>query len=306
MGRRRASLSVVDVDEATTWIQTVVPNVGPRRLVQIEPWASVFAADTTGGVVWFKACAPTHAFEVPLTASLSCRWRRTVADVLAHDAVRRWLLLADAGEPLRRVGNPPERWEAFLPAYAELQIGESSHVEEHLRNGVPDLRVEHLPRLYDQLTRANLPLDGSERATLAAFGARFEERCSQLAAGGIGPSVQHDDLHMNNVYAKGDELRVLDWGDASIGHPFFSLFEVFRFLAEVNRLPPEDPWFARLRDAYLEPWGDDVRDVFDLAQVVGGYAHAIAWQQQRDQLPEAQRPIFDDSFSTILRLAMRC
>src|SRR5262245_15203841 len=163
--------------------------------------------------------------------------------------------MADAGEPLRVFGNPPERWQAFLPAYAELQIGESPYVEEHLGSGTPDLRLEHLPRFFDDLIRAELPLDAAERAALDASAPRFAELCAELAAAGIGPSVQHDDLHMNNVYARGDELRVLDWGDASIGHPFFSLFEVFRFLGEMNHLPPDDPWFGRLREAYLEPWG---------------------------------------------------
>ena len=138
--------------------------------------------------------------------------------------------MADAGEPLRVFGNPPERWLEFLPAYAELQLGETAYVAEHLEHGVPDLRVDRLPELYDVLLRADLPLDASEHAALQAFAPRFAARCGELEAAGIGPSVQHDDLHMNNVYVKGDALRVLDWGDASIAHPFFSLFEVFRFL----------------------------------------------------------------------------
>ena len=79
---------------------------------------------------------------------------------------------------------------------------------------------------------------------------------------------------------------------------------MFRFLGEVNHLPPGDPWFARLRDAYLEPWGQDRRALFDVAHVVGGFAHAIAWLRQRDNLPDADRPAFDEGFSTILRLAL--
>ena len=54
---------------------------------------------------------------------------------------------------------------------------------------------------------------------------------------------------MANVYAQGERLRLLDWGDASISHPFASLVVTFRFLEERNRLPRADPWFARLRDA---------------------------------------------------------
>ncbi len=53
---------------------------------------------------------------------------------------------------------------------------------------------------------------------------------------------------MANVYAKGEHLRVLDWGDTSISHPFASLGVTFRFLEERNRLLPDDPCFARLRD----------------------------------------------------------
>jgi hypothetical protein len=272
--------------------------------VQTEPWGSVFRADEAGGPLWLRACAPTHAFEIPLTASLSRRWPHTVTDVLAYHVERRWLLMADAGEPLSVFGNPPERWYEFLPSYADLQMGETTHVTEHLAQGVPDLRVEHLPEQFDLLLRADLPLDMSERATLEAFAPRFAALCRDVGSAGIGPSVQHDDLHMHNVYTKGDELRVLDWGDASIAHPFFSLFEVFRFLGEVNHLPADDPWFARLRDAYLEPWGRDARGVFEVAHVVGGFAHAIAWLRQRENLPDPDRPAFDEGFSTILRIAL--
>lgn len=294
----------VDIAEAERWVRADIPQAGPLRLVQTEPWATVYRAESPDGMVWFKACAPTHAFEVALTASLSSRWPHTVTDVLAHDVERRWLLMADAGEPLRAIGNPPGCWESLLPAYAELQIGETAHVAEHLSTGTPDLRVDRLPALYEDLLRSDVPLESGELDRLRAFASRFGELCDELAAANVEPSVQHDDLHMNNVYAKSDDLRILDWGDASVGHPFFSLFEVFRFLREVDRPPDRDPWFARLRDVYLEPWGPDLGAVFDLAQIVGGFAHAIAWQHQREALPVAERPAFDEGFSTILRIAM--
>jgi hypothetical protein len=294
----------VDIDEAERWIGSAVPSAGPLSLLQTETWGAVFSVDADDDLLWFKACAPTHAFEVPLTASLSVRWPRTVTDVLAHDVERRWLLMADAGEPLRTLGNPPERWQDVLPSYAELQMGETAHVAEHLNQAVPDLRLERLPALFNLLLRADLPLNASERAAVDAFAPRFGALCRELASGGIGPSVQHDDLHMNNVYVKGDALRVLDWGDASIAHPFFSLFEVFRFLHEVNRLPPGDPWFNRLRDAYLEPWGGDLRALSDIAQVVGGFAHAIAWVHQRDNVPGGERREFDEGFSPVVRFAL--
>ena len=109
---------------------------------------------------------------------------------------------------------------------------------------------------------------------------------------------------MANVYTEGWKLRVLDWGDSSISHPFVSLVVTFRFLEEVTGLPPDDPWFARLRAAYLEPWGRGLDGVFALATRVGAFAHAIAWLRQRDHLSATERTEFDRGFPIVLRRAI--
>jgi hypothetical protein len=299
-------MSELDIvtDGAEDWVRSFVPAGRRPEPFQSEPWGSVFRVPVDGDLAWFKACAPRQAFEVPMTAALSARWN-SVTEVIAHDVDRRWLLMADAGETFRTLGNPPERWTEILPAYAELQIGETEHAEEHLARGVPDLRLERLPGLYDDVLHAELPIDAGEKHALEAFVPLLPDWCGELAAAGIGPTVQHDDLHMNNVYVKGDSLRVLDWGDSSIAHPFFSLFETFRFLVALNRLPDDDPWFARLRDAYLEPWGSGHRRAFDLALRLAGPAHAIAWLHQRNALPVADRAEFDVGYAEILRLTLR-
>ena len=239
------------------------------------------------GVVWFKACAPVQAFEPRLTAELFCRWPDRVPEVLGRDDTRAWLLLADAGTPMRVLGNPPELWLRVLPLYAELQRGEAPHIRDHLAHGVPDLRVATWPARYDDLLNCDLPLDTHEVHRLREFGPRFSELCGELAARQVPETIQHDDLHMANVFREGERLRVLDWGDSSISHPFASLVVTFRFLEEFNQLPTGDPWFSRLRDAYLEPWGRGLTDAFALAMITGGFAHTFAWRRQRDYLPEA-------------------
>jgi hypothetical protein len=79
----------------------------------------------------------------------------------------------------------------------------------------------------------------------------------------------------------------------------------FRFLEERSGLQLGDRWFARLRDAYLEPWGNHLTDVFAHALRIGTFAHAIAWARQRDFLPQTERPSFDSPFAHILRRALR-
>jgi len=295
----------VDRDAAEEWIRQLVEPVGTIETAHERPWATVLRVPLAEGVAWFKACAPVQAFEPRLSAGLFARWPDRVAEVIGHDEERAWLLLADAGTPIGAIGNPPESWLEVLPPYAELQRGEAAHASEHVAHGVPDLRVVTLPARYEQdLLQRDLPLERDEIDRLRRFAARFGELCDELAAHDVPETVQHDDLHMANVYAQGERLRVLDWGDSSISHPFASLVVTFRFLEERNKLPPTDPWFARLRDAYLEPWGGGLADAFALAIRVGAFAHTFAWARQRDALPEEERPDFDRWYPVVLRRAV--
>jgi hypothetical protein len=290
-------------DAVERWIRAHVEPIAPIETTHERAWATVLRVPTAAGSVWFKACGPVQAFEARLTAELSRRWPKRVADVLAHDEEQAWLLLADAGTPLAARGNLPEVWLEVLPRYAELQRGETQYTHEHLAHDVPDRRAETLPHLYDEFVDGALPLERAQIELLRAFAPTFAELCGELAGRGIPPSVQHDDLHYMNVYLRGAERRVLDWGDASIAHPFFSFGEIARFLQGVNGLPPSDPWHSRLRDAYLEPWGGDQLETFELAFRVGAFAQAIAWLRQREHLRPPELDDFDVGYRDVLARA---
>jgi aminoglycoside phosphotransferase (APT) family kinase protein len=191
-----------------------------------------------------------------------------------------------------------------LPPYAELQRAETAYMDDHLAHGVPDLRVATLAARYEELLETDLPLDVDELDRLRSFAARFAELCAELETRGIAETLQHDDLHMGNVYERDGRLRVLDWGDSSVSHPFASLVVTFRMLERTNDLSPTDPWFDRLRDAYLEPWGSGLTDTFALALRVGSFAHTFAWARQREAMEAAERARFDEVFAVILRRAL--
>jgi hypothetical protein len=298
------SSATLDLAAAEAWIRSVVRPTGPIELVRIRPWASVVQVPTADGVAWFKACGPAQAFEPRLTAELYGRWPDRVVRVLGHDAARAWLLTADAGRSIGSLGNPPGLWHRILPRYAELQRGERAFVDDHLAHAVLDLRVTVLPQRYALLLSRDLPLEPEELAALRGFEGRFAELCADVDAESPGDSIQHDDLHVNGVWVLGDELRVTDWGDASVGHPFASLVVTFRFLERENGLAPGDPWFNRLRDAYLEPWGSGLVGAFERAMRIARFAHAIAWIRHRDPLTPEARAAFDVEYAVVLRRAL--
>jgi hypothetical protein len=289
------------LDGYEDWIREQVAVHGPIEIVHERPWATVMRVPLANGHAWFKACAPVQDFEPRLTALLFQRWPDRVAEVLACDEARAWLLLADAGPPMSEMGNRPEEWLAVLPRYAELQRGESVYAADHLAHGVPDLRLATLPSRYHELVRSGLPLEPDEVGRLTQFEDRLDELCRELAAYGVADTVQHDDLHAWNVFGH----RVLDWGDTSISHPFMSLVVTFRFLEEDNLLSPSDPWFARLRDAYLEPWGAGLTDAFAIAVRIGACTHALVELRERELVAPAEWRRFDDEMRVWLQRALR-
>jgi phosphotransferase family enzyme len=294
----------VILEGAESWISARVEVAGAIEILRVRPWATVLRVPTRAGDTWFKACAPVQSFEPRLSAELYARWPDRVARVLAHDVERRWLLLADAGARLRELADKTPVWLRVLPRYAELQRGEACFADDHLAHGVPDMRLSVLTARYAQLLAADLPLEADEVQRLRAFEACFGYLCAELAQHGVPETIQHDDLHTSNLFQWGRQVRVLDWGDASIGHPFFSLVVTFRMLEEVDALDPADPRFARLRDAYLEPWGPGLQATFELALRIGAFAHACAWRRQRAALPLDALPEFDRWFAVILRRAL--
>jgi hypothetical protein len=294
----------VELLDAEAWIESRIKPAGPIELTHERPWSTVLRVPLTDGVAWFKACSRLQAFEPGLTAELFARWPDRVPEVVACDGSRGWLLMADAGTRIGDLENLPKYWLAILPLYAELQRGEVAYALDHLALGVPDLRVETLPARYEELLNQDLPLGRDDRERLRVFAPRFEQLCGELASEPVPETIQHDDLHMNNVYAQGERLRVLDWGDSSVSHPFASLVATFRFLDERNGITSGDPWRARIRDAYLEPWGGGLTEVFELAVRVGTFAHAIAAIRQRGALKGAAREHFDQDLVIRLRRAV--
>jgi hypothetical protein len=297
----------VRLTAADDWIRARVAQVVSIETVRERPWSTVLRVTHAGGLAWFKACRPMQGFEPRLSAGLFARWPDRVSPVIDCDEERAWLLLRPAGIPLRETepDNPPQRWCTALPRYAELQRGEAAHAGDHVAHGVPDLRIAALPARFEDLLRPGLPLATGDAARLRSFAPGFERLCGELGGSGLPASIQHDDLHAANLYVDGERLRVLDWGDASVAHPFFSLVVSFRFLEETNGFAPANPWFDRLRDAYLEPWGRGHDEAFALALRVGTFAHAIAWIRQRDHLPPDARPAFDRWLAVILARALQ-
>lgn len=288
--------------EMTAWVKNNLAAQGRALIaspakVRVLPWSAVFRFPTTGGDVYFKACAPSQAFEPALMRYLAERRPDDVLPVLAADLERAWLLLPDGGEVLRHVltGEAADlvaHWSTILPQLAALQVDLAADAVHLLSLGVMDRRPSILPRLYndvlDDTTR--WPLDHpdgllrDDLPRLRAFVPRLSSLCEELAALGPADTLVHDDLHDGHIFVlrsgNGPRYRFFDFGDGCVGHPFFQLIAPQRFYARAYaELELDDPAVNALYETYTASWPDmpDPHRALQLALAIGPLIRALTW-----------------------------
>lgn len=290
--------------EARHWFTDRLAQAGvdvgeaPVEQFRAVPWSTLLRVSTRAGTFWFKANAAGVAHEAGLVAVLARRCPGHVLAPVAVDAERGWLVLPDGGRTMRQVEGASAdltMWERMLVEYAEMQRAAEPHVDELLAAGTPDGRPERLPAVRDALLadRGLLMLGQPDGLTeeqldaLVAGASAYASMCAELAAVGVPPSLQHDDLHDNNVFAPaapGGPMRVFDWGDSVVGQPFGTLLVTLRVVAHHTGLPNGAPELLRLRDAYLESWTDGwdratLQEACRLALRVGGVLRSDCYRR---------------------------
>jgi hypothetical protein len=250
------------------------PRMGEPDQGHVRPWSTVIRVPTAEGPVWFKAVNDELRHEVLVARQLSRRVPERVPPLIADDVDRGWMIMEDGGRRLREViaeERDLSRWDDIVEGAADIARAMEPDVETLLAAGVPDLRLAALPDRYAALVEA----DGMEQRFRDAV-PRVREMAEELATYGVTETLEHDDLHDGNVFVRGDRQLILDWGDAVIAHPFFSL------------------------SVSLEggvAWGlDDVENSVDIAPLIDRYLRRY----------DPDRPELRDAIPLALRLGWAC
>jgi hypothetical protein len=267
---------------AEAWIRDRADVTGELDQFHVRWWSTVIRVPTRREDLYFKAVANGFLFEPPLTAKLFELKPDRVTEVVDIDAGRGWMLMRGAGRRFREVvltRADLRHWELALPRYAELQLAAAPLADEVLALGVPDSRLSVLPgQLRAVLAQPVRGLEPEEQERLLAALPRFEDMCRELAAYGIPETIQHDDLHDGQVFLREGRYLFFDWGDSCVSHPFHSLTVALRANAAKFELEPGGAELGRLRNAYLEPFGD-LQEAADLAYWTGTVGRALAWDR---------------------------
>lgn len=265
----------------------------------MRPWATVLKAPTTRGIVWLKAAGAGTASEIRLYELLARVAPARVLLPLAIDLERDWLVLPDGGPVLGQLFSGDRLVDALadvIPQYAQLQLALMPHAEEMVTLGVTDMRAPIMPARFEQaltavrgfLERDGSPDDWHQYRALQALREPFHDWCRQLAAAPVGASLDHNDLHQWNIFVTtsetGLEARFYDFGDSVVSHPFASWLVVESALSHFLEAAPDDPRILRVRDAYLEAFGEfaphgELVSALEQASKVARVARVLTWHR---------------------------
>ena len=167
------------------------------------------------------------------------------------------------------------RWHDVLEAYARVQLACEDDVEALLAHGLPDCRLHTLPQAYADLLAG---LDDVDPRLPGPDG--VQHLCDRLAAFGIRETVQHDDLHDGQVFLGAGVHQILDWGDACVSHPFFTLAVTLEGVISWGVDDEEDsedlePHLAAYLAPYEAAYAGDLREAARLAMRLGWVCRAV-------------------------------
>jgi Phosphotransferase enzyme family len=263
--------------EAHAWIAGHADPVGPIEQPHVYPWSTVLRVPTASGDVWFKANTAELRHEAAVVSLLAERRPDCVPSLLAADPERGWMLMADAGTRLRDVIERERdlgRWLDVLPLYAGVQVDLAADADALVALGAPDLRLAGLVERYERLLDGLGGVTAAERRELRGLVPEIEELRDELAAHGIPETIQHDDFHDGQVYVREGRYLLLDWGDACVSHPFFTLAVTLGGVIQWGLDDVEGSVeLAPFRAAYLEPFGGNTEELVGAAVV----AQRLGW-----------------------------
>jgi hypothetical protein len=299
-----------DRTAAHAWIAealAVAPQDLQTRVVRELGWGDIWQATArtgpaAGRLHWFKAPHPALAREVGLRRVLEARSPDEMLRLVAAEPARGWQLAADAGPTLAVHSRaedaatlfpddgPAPGYVALARALARLQrsVAASDLAGLEMPAFPPTDAVRTLAERLDVF--ADLPEGHPAHC-------RPEERARALAEVGavVGMweelvrehpeldllGVDHNDLHAGNAYLVDGRVRISDWGDAVLGHPFASL----RALLFPARNMFGQAAVEAIRAAYLEEFfagreapAMDVRQrALDAAMTLGAANRLQCW-----------------------------
>lgn len=255
---------------------------GSRAIVK-TPWSSVMAITTRTETVYLKHMPDQIALEAIIIEKLKDKFNAPVPAIIAKNSAFNCFLMKDAGVSLRTILKEKFDTDLLCKAIAQftaLQITAAEQVDDFIHMGVPDWRLNKFSDLYkkaisqsDLLTADGLSL--AEINDLETLHPKIKQLCEKLSRYAIKETIVQPDFNDNNTLIDDKRLAItiIDLGEISISHPFFSLLNCLHVIKKHYVLTNTDATYLKIKDACLKNYTQfeseqNLSDALDIAQVL--------------------------------------
>jgi tRNA A-37 threonylcarbamoyl transferase component Bud32 len=263
-----ASLPAESAD-AIEWATRTLEQSGTKKVacvtpVRIRPWSSVYRLHETPGSGSIYLKVPHSAFRLDghVMGFLGRELGGPVPEILDIRDGTGDFTMRDCGRPLRDIineGGNPRRATDIIRSYSRMQVNAVGRINDLKALGVPEITLASMPEALLALTVSGVleHTEGMTREDIDSVRQSLPlvaELCRRLETYRIPSSIEHGDLHDNNILVGDASMAVSDFGDATIAHPFFSLACFLYSFRNKHADILDGATLDALRQAYLEEW----------------------------------------------------
>lgn len=260
--------------EIIEWAKKSLNQPEIKSSVVIEaPWSSVIRINTPERTVYLKQTPPDLFIEVEIINQCREQCKITnIPKVIAANKDLHCFLMEKCGEvSLRTLFDGHLEIDLLLQGlqvYKNIQHATAPYLNEFLQRGVPDWRLERFPTLYHGLVRDETflqahGLEVTQIKTLQGATKYIETLCRDFAFYEIPECLNHSDFHDNNmIYSKSTKkICIVDLGETSITHPFFSLAAGIKATCDRYQLETESSDYQKLYNTCFDGWLPTTEDL---------------------------------------------
>ena len=292
-------------DRVEAWIDASLAGTDRHRtgpLVVHRVWSisAVLRVPTDRGDLWFKACCDHFRAEAAILHRLARRLPDLVPVLVAVDDDAGWLLM----EPLSGVDDDraPGAPAVLAPVWAAAQLSSLDWLDELTAAGCPDRTLEPTLAAWHRVVATSPEMElltAEERTALLASVEEVEARVREFWSCGIPDTLAHGDLHLGNVAHDGATLRLFDWTDACVSHPFLDGIHLATFVGSDIATAT-----AEMARDFATPWRSARPDAdVDRALELAGFADLVFQSVTFAAIAEATEDGADDFTGTVAWLS---
>lgn len=278
-------------------------------------YSVVYKIKSTRDVLYLKQ-TPTTLFSEPKVLDfLHKQGSKNIPIVIAKNSSLCCFLMTSCGDTslrhLFRGKVDLAKLNQGISNYTQIQRLAEDKVNQLLSLDIPDWRLDRFALLYYQLIQQNRLLldDGlteKEIDRLQQLYPKCLKLCENLSKYNIPETIGHCDFHENNMLLdkKTSTINIIDWGEAVITHPFFSLQGCLWNITYFYKIKQDDPLYQKLQSLCVASWlslHDEAKllQALDITNQLNGVYAALGYERMYMATEEQSKKVRQDHNGSI-------